>query len=138
MTRYPDWQSRLHAFHRDHHNTPFAWGQWDCCLWVASAIEAMTGVDIAAKWRGTYSTSMGAEKACLTECGDRTVAAMVAHVAKLNNMPEVPPLFAQRGDMVLTSECLGLVALTGQHVIVLPESGLSLVDSSHIRRAWRV
>ena len=31
-------------------------GKWDCCLFGADCVNATTGVDLAAKFRGTYST----------------------------------------------------------------------------------
>ena len=37
-------------------NTPLVWGVSDCCLFVADALHAMTGKDIASWFRGEYST----------------------------------------------------------------------------------
>ena len=139
MTRYSDWHGRLDKFLIANRTTPFAWGTWDCSLWVASAIEAMTGVDIAADYRGTYSTQTGAAKVCIAACGKPDIASMAEFVAQQNGMKEVPPLMAQRGDMVLTTQqCMGIVALTGHQVMVIPESGFQLVDLAEIVRAWRV
>ena len=41
---------------------PGTWGVADCLLTVADAVEAVTGVDLAAKVRGTYSSELGAAK----------------------------------------------------------------------------
>lgn len=35
---------------------PFAYGSHDCLLWVAGAIERITGVDHAAAYRGRYTS----------------------------------------------------------------------------------
>lgn len=139
MTRYPDWQSRLHRFFQANLNRPFEWGSWDCCLFVADAILAMTGTDIASAWRGKYSDEKGAV-ALVGGAGswpDR-LSRLAAQVALEHGMAEVAPLFAQRGDMVVTTQCLGLVGFTGQHVLVIPESGFAAVGLEQIVRAWRV
>lgn len=154
MNRYSDWHGRLDRFLIANRMTPFEWGAWDCSLWVASAIEAMTGVDIAADFRGKYSTAAGAIKIVLSFSAEASseqlvpsdpgpawgpmLAAMASAIAMSHQMTEVKPLMAQRGDMVATSQCLGLVALTGHQVLVVPDSGFHLVDISNIVRAWRV
>jgi hypothetical protein len=35
---------------------PFVLGKLDCSLWVANWVQKQTGVDLAADWRGQYST----------------------------------------------------------------------------------
>ena len=56
VTRKPDWQALLDAFLAEHQFDSFQYGRWDCCLFVCDAILAMTGVDPAAAYRGTYSS----------------------------------------------------------------------------------
>jgi hypothetical protein len=41
----------------------FAWGECDCCLFVADWIKAVHGFDPAAGWRGVYSDERGARRA---------------------------------------------------------------------------
>src|SRR5258708_4686376 len=60
MKRLEDWVVRLEAFIKERTAQPFKWGSQDCCLFAADAIEAITGVDLAADFRGKYS---GAETA---------------------------------------------------------------------------
>jgi hypothetical protein len=146
VTRRSDWQSRLHNFIQANRNKPFQWGSWDCCLWVASAIQAMTDVDIAADWRGKYSSATEAAGVCQQVCGDASVGAMAAHVAGVEQMSETPVLHAQRGDMLLLDnptaelgESLGLVSFNGYEAWAIATSGLVLVDiAAHAKRAWRV
>lgn len=44
---------------------PFSWGEHDCCLFAADCVQAVTGVDVAADFRGTYTTPLGAKKPLL-------------------------------------------------------------------------
>lgn len=60
--RHPDWEKRLVAVTEAHINTPLVWGQSDCLLTVADAIEAVTGEDPAAAVRGKYKSKVGAYK----------------------------------------------------------------------------
>src|SRR6185369_16594683 len=39
--RRPDWASRMFDVITEHAETPFAWGQDDCCLFVARVWDAM-------------------------------------------------------------------------------------------------
>ena len=57
--RISGWQARLAAWLASISRTPFQPGQHDCALFAAGAVEAMTGVDLAAGWRGRYHTLRG-------------------------------------------------------------------------------
>jgi hypothetical protein len=142
MTRRPDWQARLDSFLREHQQHPFAYGSWDCCLWVSSAIQAMTGVDPARAFRRHYSSRGEALTLIKTVTGSSSVEAIVAQTAKELWMPEIPIPFAQRGDVVLVKRArdysLGLIALNGREVIVCRARGLCRISLSHALRAWRV
>ena len=54
LTRLPGWQGALDRFLTAHRETRFQYGVWDCCLFACDAIEVMTGVDVAAQFRGRY------------------------------------------------------------------------------------
>ena len=41
---------------------PFQWGKCDCCLWAADVVLALTGVDHAATFRGSYDSMRGAQR----------------------------------------------------------------------------
>jgi hypothetical protein len=94
IERYPDWPERLAAVLAQHQRTPFVWGEHDCCLFAASVVQALTGVDPAAGWRGTYSTEEQAQ-ALIEEAGGLLALATSALGAPRNN-----PQLVQRGDVV--------------------------------------
>ena len=68
--RLPDWHARLNALIAERQAQPFTWGHVDCCLWVADAVQAMTGRDPAADVRAHYSTARGA-KSVLRQVGGK-------------------------------------------------------------------
>jgi len=139
MRRRPDWPERLAALVESHTETPFAWGTHDCVCWVASATEAMTGVDPWAAKRGTYSTEAEADDIVAEAGGLEALAASLA-----GDGAEVPPARARRGDWllaevgneVLLSVCLGerLAALGLDGLRLLPVGRLGV----RVLRAWRV
>ena len=54
--RLPDWKTHLIAYLADAARKSYQPGVHDCALFSAGAVLAMTGVDLAAGWRGRYTT----------------------------------------------------------------------------------
>ncbi len=98
LTRFKEWAAYLDTFIHARSKTPFAYATNDCCLFAADAIKEITGTDIAASFRGTYTDEASAN-AVITANGG-TVATLVASLATQFSMASVPPLTAQSGDLV--------------------------------------
>jgi len=60
ITRLENSEKLLSQYLRERIAAPFVWGQNDCILFAADAVMAMTGTDLAADYRGTYSDEAGA------------------------------------------------------------------------------
>ncbi|PKP67337.1 MAG: hypothetical protein CVT86_01940 [Alphaproteobacteria bacterium HGW-Alphaproteobacteria-8] len=134
MTRLPDWKPRLTAWLGATARRPFAEGENDCALFFAGAVEAMTGTDIAARWRGRY---------CTTKAGLRALrrAGFADHVALAATLfDEVPPAYARIGDcaVVPTAEGPALGIVQGELIYVLGPAGLSRLPRARATRAFRV
>lgn len=142
LVRLPNWHAHLDYFLVANRDRQFGYGQFDCCLFVCDAIQAITGTDPAAPFRDRYSSLKGARREMKEYCGSPSVANVVALVASRHGMPEIPPLCAGRGDIVLITRppgfSLGLVALNGREIVVTAQSGLELISLSLAVRAWRV
>jgi hypothetical protein len=146
MMRSRHWATRaFHAFLQARAYTPFAWGVHDCALFAADGIEAMTGIDIAADFRGKYSDEAGALEAIKAIAGGETVADAAAWCAAKHGIAELArPLFAQRGDLVVYRDPVteqlvsGLVHLTGRHIVSAGTEGLRKIPISRVLRAWHV
>lgn len=76
MIRFPDWRTRLQAYYAAAQSRSFAYGEWDCVLHAAEAVQVMTGVDLAEGMRGTYTTAEEAQ-AKLNELGFSNVIELV-------------------------------------------------------------
>lgn len=138
LTRRADWRARLAEALNLQRAQGFTWGRHDCALGLAGgAVEAMTGTDIAAPWRGRYSTALGAARA-LKRDGFETLGDLVATL-----LPEhVSPLMARPGDIGLMAakgpigEALGVIDVST--FFVLTETGHGHRSKTEITRAFRV
>ena len=127
--KLPGWRNRLTDFLRDNHARPFVPGRWDCAIWAAGAVEAMTGEDLMRGFRGYRTIPEGKRKLQAKGFEDH-----VAYVASL--LPEVPPAFAQPGDVaVLAEQSLGIVQ--GANVYVFGVNGFGTLPFTVIDRAFR-
>jgi hypothetical protein len=131
MKRRPDWRSRLATATEAHRRG----ADGDCGLKVADAILAMTGVDLAAPYRGRYAT-IAEGIALLAADGFADLCAFAAA-----HLPEIHPVLARAGDVVAfpspeTGWALGIV--NGERVTVWRGDGLGTVPRESATRAFRV
>lgn len=144
LKRVEHWRTRaFHHFLLERAKTPFTWGSNDCALFAADGVKAQTGTDIAADFRGMYTTEIGAVKTIKSVTGGLTVADAVVYCANKFGMTELAhPLMAQRGDLVIVEDAgnqvAGLVHLSGRDIAVVGEHGLHRVPITEVKRAWRV
>lgn len=133
MRRLVDWRARLTAYLAQVSGKSFRPGRHDCALFVAGAVEAMTGVDHARGWRGYRSLATGQKK--LEARGFADHIALIANI-----LPEVSPIMAQVGDLAVVEsdgdQALGIVQ--GAYVYVLRPDGAGLVLLTDVTRAFRV
>ncbi|WP_336800797.1 DUF6950 family protein [Kaistia sp. MMO-174] len=134
LQRIPAWRTALHETIEAHRRLPFAWGEHDCALFAADCIRAMTGLDLAIGFRGSYRSASGAQRA-LKRAGYHDLVALAAHFFN-----EVPPVMAGAGDVAAFDTpdgwALGIVA--GERVAVLGPDGLGTLDRLDAARAFRI
>lgn len=144
LTRVPKWPAALDAFLLANAAREFQYGDWDCCLFVADAIQAMTGTDIAAKFRGEYESRKEALQVGEEFCGAASIKAIVESVTAEYGMEPIPMNLARRGDMVAISRqngrdlSLGIVSLTGRDILIAGKVGWGPIHIERGARAWRV
>lgn len=134
--RLDDWPLRLDAFIDDARPRPFVRGAWDCCAFVAAAVEAMTGLRLDIPGRGDYADADGAAGAL-----DALGLADVAELADRVLGDRIAPPFAQRGDVVLAPMAGSEAALAlclGDKVAAVGRSGLVFLPMRLALAAWRV
>lgn len=142
MNRLPDWEARLAVFVAGAWNRSFAWGEHDCILMACAAVDAMTGVDPAADYRGRYSDAEGAALA-LRELGHGTLIKTIDAA-----FPARPLGKAQRGDVVMFRGSVGIAMgafglFVGEEAladaVATPKrEGLVSIPRTMFERAWAV
>ncbi len=136
MIRKDDWYSRLSSYIDGAFRKPFAYGEFDCTLFAAGAVEAMTGVNLYADFLGRYRTLRGG----LRQLKKLGFGNQVDYVASL--FTEVHPAMAQVGDIAVvdtdTGPGLGIVQGARIYVTQPDTLGLGLVDLLRASRAFRV
>lgn len=120
---------------------PFAYGQTDCPMVCFMAWDAMTGQDVASRYRGQWSDRMGALRYVRRHDTDlkRALDALGCET--------VAPGFQQVGDFVLTEDATGWirghVCLGERCLSATKERGVCLVETAalfgcgqtiHVRR----
>lgn len=132
LIRAADWEPRLHAVLDAYAAKPFEWGVSDCCLFIADAVQAMTGVDPAKPYRGRYSSETGARLA-LRRYGAGTLLATFDGAFGAS----VAPAFAHRGDIVLINELTAGVCM-GPFGYFVGEAGLVQHPRADFTHAWAI
>jgi hypothetical protein len=148
MKRFPDWPKRLNAHLETVRDKPFAWGEHDCALAAAGAIQAMTGVDIAAPLRGKYS-SAGTAVVAMRDFAGGSLEQVIEKIAQDRKMPEIKSKMAQRGDLVLLDgellrfeddqgAAVAIVGMNGAVAHAVGPKGAVVIPLAAWHRAWRV
>lgn len=113
---------------------PFEWGQHDCATWAFEVRRVLTsGPDIAAKWRGRYTTALG----CKRQLSRLGYASMEEGGRDLLGDPLSAPLMAQRGDLVIGGPDQSFGVCVGATCAFLAEDGLEFLPLSECLFAWR-
>ncbi len=142
LVRRDNWEAALRARVELARDRLFEWGANDCALFAADCVEAITGFDLAAAFRGKYTTAAGARR-MLMRYGE---GSLEATVTALLGAP-VAPALARRGDVVLfrsfppDTPPEGIEALavcTGEVAASPGPNGLTDVPMSEWLKAWRV
>lgn len=123
LVRLPDWRNRLIAFLTDCAARPFVEGEHDCALFLAGGVQAMTGVDYAAPYRGAYrSTAEGLR--LLRAKGFKDHVALAR--ARLASKP-VSMGFEGDGAVIREGRVPALGIVQGASVYVLRTTGFGIV-----------
>ena len=135
MPRTPDWERRLAAAIDTARSKPFIWGVHDCPTFAfETRMILMGGADIAALWRGRYTTALGGARV-MRRLGWASLAEM--GMALLGD-PRSTVLLAQRGDLVLANTGLGFGICTGACAVGMAPEGLMTVPLTSCRLAWQI
>ncbi|MGE6740255.1 DUF6950 family protein [Allorhizobium pseudoryzae] len=137
LERTPGWRRRFEAVCDDWKREPFSWGDNDCAVGlVGRLVEAVTGQDLTAQYRGQYDDAESAYRQ-MRRAGFTNLADMVASI-----LPEIHPSQAKIGDVAAfrTDSPFGfaLGVVNGERVLLLREVGFGTLDLLEAERAFKV
>lgn len=133
--RLPDWRPRLAAYFDDVERLPYDEASHNCGLFPAGAVEAMTGQDVARKYRAASIATMLRR---LKKDGFDTHIDFVASI-----FPEIHPSQAVAGDLIafkVVDDDIGwaLGVSIGERAKLLRPDGLGTLSTLSGKRAFRV
>lgn len=144
MKRHPQWRSRLEQLIDRVERDAFSFGTADCGPnWAGLAVEAVLGIDPAARYRGAYDSAVGALR-IMRDGGYGDLAQMVgALLEEAIGVPcEIHPSAARLGDLMAIPDespfgyLLGIC--NGERVLVRRADGKGSLDRGAATRAWRL
>lgn len=133
--RLHEWPQLLDAQIELARSRPFAYGSFDCCLFAADCVLAMTGQDPAEQLRGSYQDELQGRE-LLVQLGGLEQLAREAFGEPINKA------MAQRGDLVLAplaegeADCAGICI--GHYFAFPTVVGLRFARRELVRLAFRV
>ena len=135
MPRVEHWERLLAAAIDTARAKPFVWGVLDCPTFAFEVRMILTGgEDIAALWRGRYTTALGGERV-MRRLGWASLEDMGR---ALLGEPRRSVLLAKRGDVVLADTGLGFGICTGASAVGMDPEGLVTVPLTSCRLAWPI
>ncbi len=144
MTRPYDWPERMAKVLNNCRGVSFAWGSHDCALFACDVAQSVCDIDFAEGLRDHYETPLGAARTLKRFAGGGLEEA-AEKIARHHDCPEVIPLTAQRGDIILAevlisdgllSDSLGVCL--GERVAFATKQGFTQLPLTKARRAWRI
>lgn len=138
MSRVHNWNLRLVEALEAAEQKTFAYGTFDCALFAADCVLAITGNDYAVELRG-YTSKLDAYRIVAN------YGSLQAMITALLGSEPIHPAFAGRGDVILgapplgeneAGECIGIC--TGTHIAYPKAVGLQLLLRATALHAWRI
>lgn len=139
LTRLEGWPQLLDAAIERARSRAFAYGDFDCLLFPAEVVLAITGTDFASQYRGKYHDEAGADQ-ILDEYGGSIEQLVTAYLGE-----PVHVSAARRGDVVVATlatreggdrDCAGICI--GHYFVFPTAAGLRFNRRASIRLAWQV
>jgi hypothetical protein len=113
----------------------FLWGEDDCFTFAGDVVQAITGADPFAEWRGKYNDPVTAYR-CVRAAGFDSLDDAFASL-----WPRIAPGFAQLGDIGLAKSDDGMACLVydgNGWIGRSPSYGTVRVRMADVHRAYKV
>lgn len=144
MNRLPGWRKRVELLIDNAKRRPLQYGVFDCGPeWAGRLVEALLGIDPAARFRGLYSSPEEAVSLIHAEgCADlgELVSKLLAEAT--GNTCDIHPSSARLFDLAGIAADgpfgVALAIVNGERLLVPGETMMRHVDRRAATRAWRL
>jgi hypothetical protein len=138
MTRVENWETKLAEAIEGAKDRGFQYGAFDCCLFAASIIEAITGTNLM---KGMEYGSEDDALQVIQSLGSDLLFAVTA-IAQQHELESIAPAFAQRGDLVIVNvndkQVVGIIGTDARYAVCTTLRGVVQIERERIIAAWRV
>lgn len=125
--RVENWEHILNEFIDANKNNKFKYGTWDCCIFTAGAVRAITGENYLKPFK--YKSKKKAFE--LIEKAGGIIKILSDRFEERQT-----PYLSQRGDIVYYKQAIGICL--GAKAIFVNESGYSFVHMDDWERVYKV
>ena len=129
--RKPDWENELNKYLNTLNKKVFQFGKYDCCIFVADAMLAITGIDHMAEYRNKYTT-LDEGNSLLQTVGKRSLYRTLT--AKFGKAQK--GVYGKKGDVAYHEDCCGLVI--GRYAMFIGEKGQVIIPIKSVQRIFKV
>jgi hypothetical protein len=131
-------RTRLLAAMAAQERVPLRFGRSDCLMRLADTVEAMTGVDHGARFRGRYSTLRGAYRVLKQAGFDGPIAFLTSPEGA--GLKEIHPSAAMDGDIgaIMQDGHWAFGHIVGGDFFPAGTEGTAILPRSRVERAFEV
>ena len=137
ITRCNHWPEKLDFFIQEKRDQAFDWAENNCAFFAADWVTILVGLDLAAEYRDKINSPLAAYRA-IKAAGE--VDAIAAEQLAAAGFPEIPVMYAHRGDVVTTLTRYG--PAMGVHLghcgAFCGTEGLEFIPATQLLRAWKI
>ena len=123
MKRLINWEVLLNQYIDSVRDRKFEWGVFDCCVFSAGVIQAVTGIDYMYEFRGKYDSEASSQQALESIGKGNLYKTLLSKFGK----PGRNVAIYEKGDLVLYKGICGVVI--GRKSLFITEAGLMLADT---------
>jgi hypothetical protein len=136
-TRCNYWPEKLDLFIQEKRDQAFDWGTNNCAFFAADWVTILVGLDLAAEYRDKITSPLAAYRA-VEAAGE--VDAIAAEQLAAAGFPEIPLIYARRGDVVTTHTRHGpaMGVLLGHCAAFAGTECLEFIPTTQLLRAWKI
>jgi hypothetical protein len=137
MKKLSDWEARFHQFLVANRRKPFAWGEWDCCIFTNAAVREMTGEDLIPDelhWTDQVTAMQAIERY------GKTLGMSVQKAALAAGLETIDPTNVTKGDVVVVKEEGGQVAgiCDGFAILCPSDEGYTYKPIGNAQKVFRI